>query len=429
MLYPGSIMTKASTTSAKLWTPNFIRIFLANFTTCAIGNMFNSPYALHLVSLGGKEMHVGVAAFIYAVCSVMMRPVAAWFLDNRSRKKIYFFCLLATGGVMWGYLFAPLIMMIVVRGFQGLFFSAVGTASTTNGYDTINPEKFSEGVGYLGFSNAMATTLMPSVGLWIYNSYGYKAFFITESALAVVAFLLMLRFKFEDIEWKPAPRLSEIKILDLMVERRALPPSVMTAFAAIVNAATSNFMALYLISIHSRFGAGLYFMLQGLGTLISRIFMGKIMDRHGEAPIIMTSCITMITAMIGLFFAEYPAMFFAGGLSFGVCVGMTATCAQVMSVRSVAKEHRARAASTYLLCWELFYALGGLVAGALITWFSYKTSFLILMIMAPAYFLTYKLWVSKTGSAFKVMKAREAAQLEELREAAKRRAMGQKSDQ
>ena len=114
-------MTKTSTTSAKLWTPNFIRIFLANFTTCAIGNMFNSPYALHLVSLGGKEMHVGVAAFIYAVCSVMMRPVAAWFLDNRSRKKIYFFCLLATGGVMWGYLFTPLIMMIVVRGFQGLF--------------------------------------------------------------------------------------------------------------------------------------------------------------------------------------------------------------------------------------------------------------------------------------------------------------------
>ncbi len=51
------------------------------------------------------------------------------------------------------------------------------------------------------------------------------------------------------------------------------------------------------------------------------------------------------------------------------------------------------------------------------------------MIMAPAYFLTYKLWVSKTGSAFKVMKARETAQLEELREAAKRRAMGQKSDQ
>ena len=407
--------TAATQSSARLWTPNFIRIFLANFTTCAIGNMFNSPYALHLVSLGGKEMQVGVAAFIYAVCSVMMRPVAAWFLDNRSRKKIYFFSLLATGGVMWGYLFAPLIMMIVVRGFQGLFFSAVGTASTTNGYDTINPEKFSEGVGYLGFSNAMATTLMPSVGLWIYNSFGYKAFFITESALAVVAFLLMIRFKFEDIEWKPAPRLSEIKILDLMVERKALPPSVMTAFAAIVNAATSNFMALYLISIHSRFGAGLYFMLQGIGTLVSRIFMGKIMDRHGESPI-----------MTGLFFAEYPAMFFVGGLSFGVCVGMTATCAQVMSVRSVAKEHRARAASTYLLCWELFYALGGLVAGMLITWFSYKTSFLILMILAPCYFLTYRLWVSKTDSAFEVMKAKEAAQLEELREAARRRAEGQK---
>ncbi len=422
-------MTAANQTTARLWTPNFIRIFLANFTTCAIGNMFNSPYALHLVSLGGKEMHVGVAAFIYAVCSVIMRPVAAWFLDNRSRKKIYFFCLLATGGLMCGYLFAPLIMMIVVRGFQGLFFSAVSTASTTNGYDTINPEKFSEGVGYMGFSNAMATTLMPSVGLWIYNSFGFRAFFLAEASLALIAFFLMLGFKFEEIEWKPAPKLSEINILDLVAERRALPPSILTAFAAIVNAATANFMALYLISIHSQFGAGLYFMLQGLGTLISRTFIGKIMDRKGESPIITTSCITMVTALIGLIYAEIPAMFFIGGLSFGVCVGMTATCMQVMSVRSVPKEHRARAASTYLLCWELFYALGGLVSGTLITWFSYKTSFLILMVMAPAYFLTYRLWVSKTDSAFKVIKAKEAAHLEELREAARKRAKGIEKEQ
>lgn len=413
----------ANKTGARLWTPNFIRIFIANFLTCAIGNMFNSPYALRLVVLGGTEMHVGLAAFIYAVCSVLMRPVAAWFLDNRSRKKIYFFGLLATGGVMGGYLVAPLIMMIVVRGFQGLFFSAVGTASTTNGYDTINPEKFSEGVGFMGFSNAMATTLMPAVGLWLYNGCGYRVFFLAEAGLAFLAFFLMLGFRFEEIEWKPAPKLSQIRILDLLVERRALPPSILTAFAAIVNAATANFMALYLVSIHSRFGAGLYFMLQGLGTLVSRIFMGKIMDRYGEAPIIITSCVTLVTAMIGLVFAEYPAMFFVGGLSFGVCVGMTATCMQVMSVRSVPKEHRARAASTYLLCWELFYALGGLLSGMLITWFSYKTSFLILMVMAPGYYLTYRLWVSKTDSAFKVIKAKEAAHLEELREAAKKRAM------
>ena len=51
------------------------------------------------------------------------------------------------------------------------------------------------------------------------------------------------------------------------------------------------------------------------------------------------------------------------------------------------------------------------------------------MVMAPAYFLTYRLWVSKTDSAFKVIKAKEAAHLEELREAARRRAKGIEKEQ
>ena len=78
------------------------------------------------------------------------------------------------------------------------------------------------------------------------------------------------------------------------------------AFILMANMVLGAFMALYLVSIHSRFGAGLYVMLQGIGTLISRTFMGKIMDRYGESPIIITSCITMVTALIGL--SEKPGI-------------------------------------------------------------------------------------------------------------------------
>ena len=80
-----------SSAKPKLWTQNYILIFVANFVTLSAGNMFTSPYALHMTSLGGTDMNVGVSAFTYAVFSLLMKPVAAWFLDNRSRKKIYIF--------------------------------------------------------------------------------------------------------------------------------------------------------------------------------------------------------------------------------------------------------------------------------------------------------------------------------------------------
>ena len=389
-------MSEAVSVKPKLWTRNYILIFIANFVTLSAGNMFTSPYALHMTSLGGTDMNVGVSAFVYAIVSLLMKPVAAWFLDNRSRKKIYLFGLLGMAGTFSLYTLAPLILLIILRGFQGMFFAWVITSSTTNGYDTINQERFGEGVGYLGFSNAMATTLMPTVGLWIYNKFGYVPFFLTLASLCLISILILTRFRFEKVDWQPAPRLKEINVFDLVIEKKAFPPSMSAGFIAIVNAAISNYMALYLKALEVDFSAGLYFMMQGLGTFTSRIFIGKVMEKKGEEPIIITCSITIVLGLLGVICAERMPLFLIGAYLMGIGIGLSVTCAQIMSARSVPKEHRAKAAATYSCCWEFFVAIGGLLAGVLVTAFSYRTTFWIVMIMSPLYYLTYKFWVAKT---------------------------------
>ena len=389
-------MSEAVSVRSKLWTKNYILIFIANFVTLSAANMFTSPYVLHMTSLGGTDMDVGVSAFIYAIVSLLMKPVAAWFLDNRSRKKIYLFGLLGMAGVFSSYILAPLVLLIILRGFQGIFFAWIITSSTTNGYDTINQERFGEGVGYLGFSNAMATTLMPTVGLWIYNHFGYVPFFLTLAALCLASILILTQFHFEKVDWQPAPKLKEINILDLVIEKRAFPPSMAAGFIAIVNAAISNYMALFLKSMQVDFSAGLYFMMQGLGTFTSRTFIGRVMEKKGEKPIILISCITLILGLWGVIHADKMPLFLIGAFLLGIGLGLNVTCTQIMSVRSVPKEHRAKAAATYSCCWEFFVAIGGLLAGVLVTAFSYRVTFLLMMLMSPAYYLAYKLWVAKT---------------------------------
>ncbi len=415
-------MSKAVPARPTLWTKNYILIFAANFVTLSAANMFTSPYALHMASLGGTDMDVGVSAFIYAIVSLLMKPVAAWFLDNRSRKKIYLFGLLGMAGTFSSYILAPLVLLIILRGFQGMFFAWIITSSTTNGYDTINQERFSEGVGYLGFSNAMATTLMPTVGLWIYNSFGYTPFFLTLAGLCLASILILTRFRFEKVDWQPAPKLREINVFDLVIEKRAFPPSMSAGFSAIVNAAISNYMALYLKALQVDFSAGLYFMMQGLGTFTSRTFIGRVMEKKGEEPIIITCCITLVLGLLGVIQAETLPLFLIGAFLLGLGLGLSVTCTQIMSARSVPKEHRAKAAATYSCAWEFFVAIGGLLAGVLVTAFSYRTTFWLMMIMSPLYYVTYKFWVAKSDCAFKVMKAREKAQIEARLEEAKKRA-------
>ena len=82
-----------ASSSAGLWTPNYIRVFLANLFLMITGNMFNSVFVLFLLHRGGTDLDGGIAAYLCAFCALIMRPVAGWLLDHRSRSLVPLLCL------------------------------------------------------------------------------------------------------------------------------------------------------------------------------------------------------------------------------------------------------------------------------------------------------------------------------------------------
>ena len=70
----------------RLWTRDFCSISLLNLLILTGGNMLVSTFPFYLSELGATKVIIGLVASIYYATSLIMRPIAGWWLDHRSRK-------------------------------------------------------------------------------------------------------------------------------------------------------------------------------------------------------------------------------------------------------------------------------------------------------------------------------------------------------
>lgn len=385
-----------------LWTPNFIRVFLTNLMLMLISNGIPSVFTLYLFSRGGTDMDSGIATSCYYFIALIARPLAGWLLDHRSRRKVVIAALAGLVIIPWAFVIVPWVALILVcRTVHGALAATCSTGLTTNAYDTLDREFFSEGVGYFGFSNAIATAVGPAMGLWLFRRYGAPALFAMCSAACLIGLVLMCSFRY-----MPVPRsekhIYEENFFKLLVEKDALPASVLEGFCAMMSGAVSTYIAVYFIANGNFTDAGRYFAMQAAGTFFSRFFVGKISDRRGEGPLVWSSSVLFLCGICAIIFAKLAWLVYLGALCMGVGYGFTVTGMQIMSVRIVKPERRGAAASTYTCFWDISAAVGGLAAGILVTLTkNYQTMFLCMSAVYPLYLLTYLLWARKHPSAFR----------------------------
>ncbi|MCL1905478.1 MAG: hypothetical protein FWG06_00545, partial [Clostridiales bacterium] len=100
-----------------LWTRNFARIWVLNLTLCGWMFMINAVYPLYIKELGGTDMLVGITAAGFAVSSVVMRPLAGWMMDNRSRDGLLIWGSAALIIISLLFLVAPMLSLAVILRF------------------------------------------------------------------------------------------------------------------------------------------------------------------------------------------------------------------------------------------------------------------------------------------------------------------------
>ena len=395
---------------SSLWTPNYIRVFLTNLFVSMIANGLPSVFTLFLLSRGGTDMDSGIATGCFYAVSLIARPITGWFVDNRGRRGVLLVSLVGLVLVPWAYILLPWIAgIILARTFHGTMEAICNTALTTASYDTLDPAHFSEGVGYFGFSNAIATAIGPAVWLALFKHFGALGLFAACSAVCAVGLLLMLSFGYLPME-KSEKRMRDEHFIDLLVEKDALPASVLAGINALMIGALTTYITVFFITSGDIVDAGRFFAVQAAGTFVSRFFVGKISDQYGEAPLVYSSAVFSAGGMLVTVTAASAFPVYVGAVFFGIGVGFTITGMQIMSVRIVRPERRGAATATYSCFWDICNAIGGLIAGVLVTLTDYKTMFILMTAVSPAYVLTYLFWGRRHGSAFRSRRAADTGE-------------------
>lgn len=390
------------TWNSRLWTPDFCRILLANLLLLTAGNAMGSTFSLYLFSRGGTELDVGISSYIQASACFLIRPLAGWFLDHRSRKTLAVFGLFSLACVQFGYIFAASLLLIqFIRFVNASLMAAATTALTANAYDALTEDTFTEGVGYFGFSNSLANAIAPGVGLWLWEQNGAAGVFGALGAVIFFSFLLMRGFHFRTITPEQKTPLRQEKLRDIVYEKQALPASALEGFIALGSGAITPYLPVFLIQRDVLGTPGLFYTAQACGTFSARLFVGKICRRFGEGPIVYVSAVLFILGILGLTFSHSSVLILTGAFLMGIGYGLTVTGFQIMSVRLVPPERLGAASSTYSCGWDVCAAIGGLISGILITIFSYRTTFCLLLLIYPAFVLSYALFISRHPSAFK----------------------------
>ena len=131
-------------------------------------------------------------------------------------------------------------------------------------------------------------------------------------------------------------------------------------------------------------GVSAYFLVYAVVTLVSRPYIGKLIDRYGyRVPAILsTLCTAGTLALIGV--SSNTLMFACSGVLGGLGIGTAMGTYQSMAVASVEPQRRGVATSTYMTAFDLGIALGSLVGGVLADMFGYTIMYFTVAIFPIA---------------------------------------------
>lgn len=390
-----------TTVEGKLWTSAFIGISVINLLMFISFHMLISTFPFYIKSLGGDEAIAGLAAGMFAIASVVVRPFAGWILDHKGRLIVSIYSIAGMLVLPFTYpAIQVLIVALVVRVIHGVVWSLASTSVSTLACDIIPRSRFGEGMGIFGTGSAISMALGPVLGLYLLECGGYIVMFIISAGFALLSLVIIMatgkNFNLANtLQSKPAK--AKLVVLD----KKALPASVTMFLFLIPYGAISTFIALYAVEINIANG-GIFFTLMAITTVLMRVMAGRTVDRVGEKPIVIISTVVQLVSLALLALRPGLVSFIISALFFGGGFGMMSPTMQAMAVRTAPPHRRGAASSTYLCAFDCGIGLGGVIAGYLLRFLGYPQMFAIMLLFTLAAVIVYYGWARRGKTRLKV---------------------------
>lgn len=364
---------KVQNIQEKIWTKDFVFIWLANFFVFLGFQMTLPTIPLYVKELGGNDQMVGIIVGIFTFSALLLRPYAGHALESKGRGFVYVIGLsiFVLSMSIYGFV-ASIFLLGFLRVIQGAGWGFSTTAGGTIATDIIPAHKRGEGMGYFGLSGNIALALGPALGLSLMGMISFQSFFLICAALGLIALLFSLGIgykKVEAVEEKTRPARFDV------IEKTALKPSILMFFITATFGGIATFLPLHALEKNVE-GIELYFLVYAVFLMISRTFAGQIYDKKGHIYVFLPGTFMILTAMFLLAWLPSTLVLMIAAAIYGLGFGTVQPALQAWAVDKAEANRKGMANATFFSFFDLGIGIAAITFGIIASTINYASIYI-----------------------------------------------------
>jgi len=389
----------------RLLTKDYLLLMFSSFTVSLINYFFLAVTPLHVDLIGGSSLIAGVFISVYAFSALLMRPFAGLLSDKYGRVKLLIIgaTVLAVFSVAYG-LTAVILILLGIRIIMGFGFGMQSTCGNAAAADVVPKSRLAEGLGYFALHSSVAQAIGPGIALAIVAGGALKdfqtLFFVSAfmSAASVVTNCLITYERKRKLLEKTAaecpeenreiipeqhPEISEKPLPKtfLSFEYAVFVPMVVLILINIGIVGVFGFMAPF-AKWKELGNPGLFYTITAIGVIISRLTLGKIVDKLGADVVVIPGIVVIVTCLTLFPFIESRTALFILALPFGLSQGALFPTINAMLFKRCSPARRGTTAGAYYTALDIGYSAGAPLLGALADALDYRFIFWVAAVFA-----------------------------------------------
>ena len=336
---------------------------------CLSSLLFFASFNLVITELNNVITHLGGAEYkgwvigAFTLAAFISRPFSGKLTDTIGRIPVIFggtiVCIVMGViypfiGVVWGFL--------LIRFLHGFSTGFQPTGTTAYLADVVPVHKRGEAMGFLGVSGSLGMALGPWLGGEISFHFGTDVMFYCSSAMALLSMACLYgihethpeakKFKWEYLAvWKYK-----------MIDKAVFPAALLMLLSAYIFGMFLVIMPDYApwVGVEK---SGTIFLVFTLSNLATRLAGGKISDKIGRLPVIITAMVLVISGLLVLAIREDSIALFIGVILIGLGGGINTPSIFAWTIDLGNEKNRAVGIATVFMGLEAGIFSGSVFSG------------------------------------------------------------------
>ena len=333
----------------------------------------------------------GTTAGIYVIGGLLSRIVAGKYIEMVGRKKMLLIGLSFALVMSTTYFFVSSIaMLMAIRFLHGMSYGISSTCTSDIVAKLLPQSRRGEGLGYFFLSITIACAIGPLLGMTLGSSQNYDAVFFVGLVMYSLALVMALILRVPE-ETLTEEQIREAKsfTLNSMFQRSALPLALTVMVFYFSYSGVLAFIASYSEEIGLVETATYFYLSVAAGTLLSRIYAGRIYDEKGPNKVIIPAYVGFIVGMTIFATTSDSLLFLFSGFIIGIGVSIVFSICQSIVVSRTPPRRYGVTTSTFSALNDLGTGLGPSILGILIAAVGFRDMYLVCAFIAFASFLMY----------------------------------------